>query len=71
MSLKLKYFVLNPDSSDPQFAAASRAAMRKFAELIDDKELANDLRDWADSCSPALSDSYIDYNSNIDEWPLP
>ena len=52
MPLKLKYFVLNPNSSDPQFAAASRAAMREFAKIIGekDKDLANDLRDWADSC---------------------
>ena len=57
MSLKLKYFVLNPTSSDEAFAKASRAAMRAFAASIaeTDKDLANDLRNWADSCSPALS----------------
>ena len=72
MSIKLKYFVINPASSDKEYAATSRAAMREFAKSIakTDKELANDLRDWADSSSPALQDSYIDYNVEVDSWPL-
>ena len=73
MALELKYFVLNPRGSDAKFAAASRAAMRSFANEIaeSDKELAEQLRTWADSCSPALEDTYIDYNQGIEEWPLP
>jgi hypothetical protein len=74
MSLKLKYFVLNPNSSNKEFAHASREAMRAFANTIasTDKDLANDIRDWADTCSPTLSKypEAIDYNSSIDDWPL-
>lgn len=48
MSLKLKYFVLNPESSNGQFALASRKAMLEFANTIEitDPDLANDLRYW-------------------------
>lgn len=69
MGLKLKYFVINPSSSDENFAAASRAALLAFAnEIADtDKELANDLRNWV---NPAVHEyPAIDYNPNIDEWP--
>jgi len=51
MSLKMKYFVLKPESKtrfDP-YARASRSAMRQYADTIDDfnSDLAQDLRDWA------------------------
>lgn len=48
--LHLKYFVLNPTSSDAAFASASRAAMVTFAEVIrnTNKELALDLEKWVD-----------------------
>lgn len=51
MSLETKYFVLKPKAKtheDP-FARASQQAMISYANLIthDDRELANQLRDWA------------------------
>lgn len=51
MGLEMKYFVLNPRSKrwrDP-FAAASRRAMRAYADLIKntDAELADALNEWA------------------------
>lgn len=51
MPLKMKYFVLNPESMDPDFADASQMAMRAFAEAIKDRdrELADSLDDWVDS----------------------
>ncbi len=46
----MKYFVLKPRGDDP-YARASRAAMRRYAKLIDSEnpQLAKDLRDWAES----------------------
>lgn len=48
MSLQMKYFVLKPKGGDP-FAAASRAAMLRYADMIESHEptLAKELRDWA------------------------
>jgi len=51
MVLKMRYFVLKPESkrfADP-YAAASRRAMREYADAIEltDRELASDLRKWA------------------------
>jgi len=45
--LRTKYFVLKPEGSDV-YARASRAAMRKYADFIeeDDPSLAEDLRAW-------------------------
>ena len=72
--MSLKNFILNPNSPDKDFAKASRDAIRSFANTIadTDKELANELRDWADMHSPALSDwpVGIDYEYYIEEWPL-
>ena len=47
--LQLKYFVLKPAGKDA-YAKASRAAMRKYADLIKEEnhKLANELRAWAD-----------------------
>lgn len=51
MALEMKYFVLKPGSkrSDDQYASASRAAMRAYADSIDavDPSLAASLRGWA------------------------
>lgn len=46
--LQLKYFVLNPTSSDKDFAQASRVAMEEFAAYISlsNPQLAEDLRRW-------------------------
>lgn len=48
--LKMKYFVLNPDSKDKDspFAVASRRAMRAFADEIEstNSNLAYELRLW-------------------------
>lgn len=46
----MRYFVLSPTSSDAVFAAASRQAMRAFADYlpVEYRELARDLREWAD-----------------------
>ena len=47
--LMMKYFVLKPAGND-KYAAASRAAMRRYAKLIqgDNPTLASDLLSWAD-----------------------
>lgn len=49
--LKMKYFILNPNSkwSEDPIARASRMAMRAFASSIEDCNigLAEALRDWA------------------------
>ena len=47
--LHLKYFVLKPRGYDI-YAAASRAAMRAYANMIrsDNQSLSNELREWAD-----------------------
>lgn len=47
--LIMKYFVLKPAGTSPH-AAASRRAMRVYADEISDTlpELALDLREWAD-----------------------
>jgi hypothetical protein len=51
MALEMKYFVLKPASkwADDPYAAASRAAMRAYAEAIgyEDPKLADALEDWA------------------------
>ena len=51
MSLEMKYFVLNPASKfkGDRFAAASRKAMRAYANHIRkvDEEMANSLIAWA------------------------
>lgn len=46
--LELRYFVLKPRGDD-QYAVASRAAMRCFADHIQSENpaLADDLRQWA------------------------
>jgi hypothetical protein len=46
--LLMKYFVLNPTSSDVQFAYASRIAMAEFAAVIEPSkpQLAAALREW-------------------------
>lgn len=52
--MELKYFVLKPRSGDSgdsrAHAAASREAMRAYANAIDDYDLslAAQLREWAD-----------------------
>lgn len=55
--LQMKYFVLKPKGEDV-FAEASRRAMRTYAEAIasENSELARELRDWADSETPYLTD---------------
>jgi hypothetical protein len=47
--LEMRYFVLKPRGHGP-YARASRAAMRRYADLItgENPELAADLRKWAD-----------------------
>lgn len=53
--LQMKYFVLKP-RGDNIYAAASREAMKVYAEYIkrENPELCTDLREWADSLSPVL-----------------
>ena len=48
--LQMKYFVLKPNGNDA-YAKASRAAMRAYANHIanENKELCDELREWADS----------------------
>lgn len=48
--LQIKYFVLNPTSSDSEFAYASIEGMRAFAERIaaSNPELCRDLLSWSD-----------------------
>lgn len=50
--LQLKYFVLNPTSSDVYYAEASRQAMLAFANQItwSNKKLADDIRTWVEHC---------------------
>jgi hypothetical protein len=47
--LQMKYFVLKPHGHD-EYAKASRAAMRAYANHIRDEnpELCVELREWAD-----------------------
>ena len=47
MSLEMKYFVLKPKGDNP-YAAASRIAMKAYAEAIIDENalLYNDLEQW-------------------------
>ena len=56
--LLMKYFVLKPKGEDA-YADASRRAMRAYARRIhrENPELADQLRDWADSETPELMDS--------------
>ena len=53
IGFKVKYFVLKPKGQD-QFAIASRAAMRTFAQSMHghDNELANYVKAWAESETP-------------------
>lgn len=46
--LLMKYFVLKP-AGDDRYAAASRAAMLRYADCIaqENSQFAADLRDWA------------------------
>lgn len=46
--LEMKYFVLKPAGND-KYAAASRKAMRAYADFIRDENpvLSDELRDWA------------------------
>jgi hypothetical protein len=46
----MKYFVLKPRGTD-RHAAASRAAMRRYAQIIrrDNPQLAAELKSWADA----------------------
>jgi len=46
--LRMKYFVLNPTSSDHHHAAASRKAMLAYAKAIQhhDYDLAVDIERW-------------------------
>lgn len=50
--LEMKYFVLKPRSKHAAdyFAAASREAMRRYAEVIEnwEPEFAQELKNWAD-----------------------
>jgi hypothetical protein len=48
--LQMKYFVLNPTSSNKEFAEASRIAIYKFADEIVESNLtlAMNLRMWID-----------------------
>lgn len=48
--LEMKYFVLKPRGSD-SYARASRAAMRRYADLIvgDNPAMAEGLRNWANA----------------------
>ena len=50
---KVKYFVLKPKGTD-QFAKASRAAMRTFAQSMHghDNELSDYVKAWAESETP-------------------
>jgi len=56
VGLQMKYFVLKPKGDDA-YAAASRAAMFKYATLIESEnyELARQLREWAEK---EMSESY-------------
>lgn len=47
-----KYFVLKPDDKGP-YGAASRAAMNRYAQMIDgaNDQLAEDLREWSEHLS--------------------
>ena len=47
--LQMKYFVLKPHGNDV-YAAASRAAMRSYANMIreENREMSDQLREWAD-----------------------
>jgi len=48
--LKMKYFVLNPTSSDKAHAEASKEGMRAYATTIErsDPERSKEVRAWAD-----------------------
>lgn len=55
IGLIMKYFVLKPSGNDV-YAKASRAAMRTYATQVmeDNPELCKQLREWADSETPAI-----------------
>lgn len=57
MSLKLKYFVLSPESSDTDHAEASRDAMLAYANRIEktDPQRAADIRAWVNRIELELS----------------
>ena len=54
--LLMKYFVLKPEGDDA-YAQASRKALRAYAGMIitENPDLADDLREWADSLTPAIT----------------
>ncbi len=54
--LEMKYFVLNPTSSDREFAWASRNALREFAVIIRDSnpKLCEDIMEWVESIEKEL-----------------
>lgn len=56
--LKLKYFVLSPESSDNIHAKISRLCIRKYAQevIYKNKELSEDLNNWMDR---------LDYETHI------
>lgn len=56
--LRLKYFVLNPTSSDKGYAWASCQAMREFVLniSIDNPSLAQDLFEWVELCEKQLKE---------------
>jgi hypothetical protein len=58
MGLKMKYFVLNPCSSNGIRAQASRLAMLAYADAVrsDDQQLAVELEDWVDDTLAPVPD---------------
>ena len=53
--LQMKYFVLKPEGDGP-FVEASQAAMRTYADHIEETnpQLANDIRIWVDSAETRM-----------------
>lgn len=51
--LKIKYFVLKPDSHHPEHARASRNALREYAKTIrsSNLQLASDIEEWISSAT--------------------
>lgn len=67
MSLTMKYFVLKPRGCD-NHAAASRAAMRAYAEALlgADPKLSRELREWADRESVRIDESSGPYDADAE-----
>jgi hypothetical protein len=61
--LKLKYFVLNPSSSDKAYAKASRVAIKAFARAIrpGNPALADDLESWAGKPKASKNEIHYDF----------